>query len=662
MDETEFYKVCYPYMYLSRKMDERIVELFKKGYVKGTVTLGMGNEGTSIGLSLPLRPGKDPVSFMHRDIGSHLVFGSTPIEIFNQYMANIESPSHGREGNVHWGNAKELRFPMISHLGNMLAPVVGATWQKRKNDLDTYGLAVIGDGGASCGDFHESINLASVLNVPVIFLIENNHYAFSTPTKFQYKVDSLSKRASGYDLEGKTIDGTNPYLVYSSIMDFLNKMKNNPGPKILECMTLRFNGHAVYDDGKYLTDEDKKKCIEEDPLKSTRQKLFELGIYNENELVSLEKEIENEIQVSIESSLKVASPDPKNNSWSSYATIDSKTQKENIILPNFVSKKPLKNAEAINQALEYILENVPQSFILGLDIGKYGSAFKTTKGLVDKYQGRIIDMPLCESAITGFALGSSQSNGKPIVEFQFADFSTEAATQMALNSATWFYRSGVPAQILYRLPCGGNLTVGAFHSGEFEGIWSRFPGLKIFYPSTSQETFDAMIAGFFDPNPNIILENKSLYWSKLGEGNVFFNGNLEEILRPRNHNKGTDLTVVTIGSMLHETLAAQNLLTDSKISLDIWNPFMIKPLNLDPIIDSVNNTGRLLVIQESQEPNGIGHDIISKVTIKSYKNYKTAPRLLAPIDVPVPFAPVLESYYRPNKDKIIQIVNEMMNQ
>ena len=212
--QEAFFPYAYRNMFLSRRLEERLFELFQKGYVKGTVTISIGNEATAVGMSLPLRPGRDVVSLLHRDFAAHVVWGATPYQLVCQYLANAESPTHGREGNVHHGDPHQRRFPMISHLGKMLSMVVGATWAARRNGEEVFGLAVIGDGGSSTGEFHESLNIASVRNVPVLFLVENNHYAFSTPTSMQYHCRQLSDRAAGYGISGRTIDGTDVWTVY----------------------------------------------------------------------------------------------------------------------------------------------------------------------------------------------------------------------------------------------------------------------------------------------------------------------------------------------------------------------------------------------------------------------------------------------------------------
>lgn len=634
-------------MYLSRRLEERLFELYQKGYVKGTVTISIGNEATAIGMTAPLRPGKDAVSLLHRDFGAHLVLGTTTYAMACQYLANADSPTHGREGNVHHGDARQRRFPMISHLGKMLSVVVGATWAARRQGEDAFGLAVIGDGGSSTGEFHEALNLASVHRCPVLFLVENNRYSFSTPTNAQYRCPQLSDRAQGYGIQGKTIDGTDVWGVYSAVCDALDAMQADPAPVLLECMSVRLHGHAAYDKAAYVSEAEATENRARDPLPATRRALAEVARLPEAEIEAIERQVDEEIQAAVATALEVQRPKPPAR-WNVLARAPQGRVKP------FAAPR-VKNGDAVNQALAYLLENYPQAFLAGLDVGRYGSAFKTCKGLFDRFGAeRVLDMPLCESAIIGFALGASQTGAGPIVEFQFADFSTEAATQIGLNAATWHFRSDCPAPLLLRLPCGGGLTMGAFHSGEFEGLWSRFPGLKLLYPATAQETFEALVAGFCDPNPCLVLEHKQLYWSKTGD--IAFDGDLASVWRPRRHREGADLTLVSFGAMVHQSLVAADR---AGRSIEVWNPFVLQPLEMTPILESVEKTGRLLVVQESGETQGLGDRIIALVA-RSGLRLKCAPRLLAAPDMPVPFAPELELPCRPNVETIAACIEEML--
>lgn len=651
LSQKDFYSVAYPLMVLSRRLEERLLELFQKGYVKGTVTISIGNEGTTVGMSLPFRPGRDVVSLLHRDFAAHLLLGSTPYQLVCQYLGNDHSPTHAREGNVHHGDAGNRRLPMISHLGKMLSLVVGGTWAARRRGEEVFGLAVIGDGGSSTGEFHEALNIASVRKTPVLFLVENNHYSFSTPSSAQYNCRRLSDRAGGYGISGRTIDGTDPWAVYSAVWDALDAMHRNPAPAILECVSLRLHGHAAYDKADYISKEQMQEWRRRDPLPNTRRRFRELCGFSEAHTAALEEAVAEQVQQAVAQAIKVARPEPRNHCWKVYA--DSPPA---AVKPLRVPKA--KNGDAVNSALDYILANNPDAFLVGLDVGTYGSAFKTCKGLFERFGSeRVIDMPLCESGMVGFALGASQVGAKPIVEFQFADFSTEAVSQLGLNAGTWYFRTGCEAPILLRLPCGGGLTLGAFHSGEYEGLWSRFPGLKLLYPATPQETFEALLAGFYDPNPCLVLEHKLLYWSQGGQ--IDFDGNLAAVWRPRRYVEGDQLTLVAFGAMVREGISAAARFDRS---VEVWNPLVLQPLDLSQIIQSVARTGRLLVVHECGAVQGLGDEVISLVLRQGRSALKCRPRLVAAPDVPVPFAPELESYCRPNTDKIAAAIEAMLEE
>jgi 2-oxoisovalerate dehydrogenase E1 component len=649
IDQKDFYPLAYRYMYLSRVMEERLIELFRKGHVKGTVIISIGGEATTVGMAMPFRPERDVAGLLHRDFISHILLGSTPFAMMCQYMANAQSPTHGREGNVHHGDAARRRLPMISHLGNMLAPTVGAVWGARRNGEDAFGLAVIGDGGSSTGDFHESANLASVLNVPVLFLIENNHYAFSTPTRYQYNCERLSDRAAGYGIEGKTVDGTDAWDVYSSVCDALEVMARTSEPYFIESCCLRLMGHAVYDSGDYVTAEERAGWMKREPLVRAREQLLGVSGYSEEQVCALENEVRAEVESVTEKALGVERPNPHSPAWDVYAPATiTKTA------PFRAAKA--KNGSAVTMALNALLHNNPEAVLMGQDIGPYGSAFKTCKGLFETYgRERVIDMPICESATIGMALGASQTGARPIVEFQFADFGTEAVTQLGLNTGTWFFRAGTPAPMVVRLPCGGGITLGAFHSGEYEGLWSQFPGLKLFYPVTPQETFEALMAAYHDPNPCLVFEHKLLYWSS--DGAIEFDGDLASIARPRRYREGDQLTVVAIGAMVRESLAA---VEQQHCLAEVWNPYILKPLTLEPLFDSVKKTGRVLVVQESGYTAGLGNHIIAEISHHCFGALRVPPRLVSPPDTPVPFARELESHYLPGRERIGDAIRSML--
>lgn len=649
MSHEQLLPVAYRYMYTSRQLDQNIHDLFKRGAVKGTVTLAWGNEAVATGMALPLRPGQDVVGVLHRDLAVHLIFGMPIHEMLCQFMANAQSPTHAREGNVHHGNARERRFPMMSHLGSMLSPVVGATWAARRAGEDALGLAVIGDGGTSTGDFHESLNLASVRGVPVLFVVENNQYAFSTPVSEQYHCERLSDRAAGYGIRGETVDGTDVCVVYDTVCDLLEEMSRTQLPALLECNCLRLTGHAVYDKAEYITEEQWAEWRPREPVALTRAALLEKTSLDEAAVAAIERDADARIADAVKSALAVERPSPDLHPMEVFASSEVPQ------LPAYACEKAT-NQTAVVSAQDYLLSNLADTCILGLDVAAYGSAFKTCKGLFDKYgRERVTNMPLSESAITGFALGASQAGARPIVEFQFADFVTEALTQLGLNCGTWYFRSGRPAPVLVRLPCGGGVTLGAFHSGEFEGLVSRFAGLKLLYPATPQEMFEAVVAGAVDPNPCVVFEHKLLYTRS--KGSIEFNGDLSSVWRPRCHQTGDKATIVATGAMVEVAVSA----SESKgVPCDVWNPFVLEPIDLGPIYESVKKTGKLLVVQESTETAGLADRIVSLVSRHAYDALTAAPIIVAAPNRPVPFAPELETVHRPSVERVERALTELL--
>jgi 2-oxoisovalerate dehydrogenase E1 component len=478
-------------------------------------------------------------------------------------------------------------------------------------------------------------------------------------------------------------------------------MEESSLPVLLECETLRLCGHAAYDKGLYVPAERMERWQKDDPVPRARRRLAEVCGLSESSICDIEECVETEIRDAIARALAVGRPrapqtwpvhaptEPGADDLSSRQTPSAVRQKppasENesaagatertaqrtvpstleAAIESFSPERPsprprlepfqakgVKNGDAVNLALDYLLANHPAAFLAGMDVGVYGSAFKTCKGLVERYGAqRVIDMPLAESSIMGFALGASQTGAEPIIEFQFADFSTEAVTQIGLNAGTWYFRTGRAAPMLVRLPCGGGLTVGAFHSGEFEGLWSRFPGLKLLYPATPQETYEALLAGFYDPNPCLVFEHKLLYWSRGGD--IDFDGNLQAVWRPRRYIEGADLTLVALGAMVHPALAAAK---QSGGSVEVWNPLVLQPLEIGPIAESVKKTGRLLVVQESGETQGLGDRLISLLARECFTSLKTAPELISTPDVPIPFAPELETACRPSQERICRTI------
>ncbi|MEO6996436.1 MAG: transketolase C-terminal domain-containing protein, partial [Lacunisphaera sp.] len=310
--------------------------------------------------------------------------------------------------------------------------------------------------------------------------------------------------------------------------------------------------------------------------------------------------------------------------------------------------------------LRKILTERPESIVIGQDIGNYGGAFKVTQGLVADFgRPRVFSTPLCESASTGYAIGLAVNGHRTIEEFQFADFSTEAMTQIVLNAATYHYRSGQNVPVVFRLPCGGGLTFGSFHSQELESAFLSFPGLKALYPSNPQDAFNALLAAYEDGNPVILFEHKALY--RRGKHPVKWDANYREIWQPKKLRSGDFATIVTYGEMAPLTEEACGYFAEEyETTFDLFDLRALSPLKLDTIKESLARTGRLIVIHEGRRTHGFGAELVARLTEEHFGQLKAAPLRIAALDLPVPFAPELEAAFRPNKDKIVDAIAAWM--
>jgi len=637
--------LAYRWMAYSRFTDTRIFELYRQGKMKGTVTVSDGNEGLVAPIALMLDKEIDCVSWTHRGMPGHLIWSDHLGDHVSQFLGNSASPTKGREGNAHHGDPKNRSFPMISHLGKMSSNVLGGTDSQRRKGLKSIGVTFYGDGGSSTGEIHESLNLAAVLNIPVLFVIENNNYAYSTPLSEQYS-GKLVDRAQGYGMKGIELDVANIEDNLPVFQEAIEEVRETGRPMLIEMHTLRLRGHAGYDTLDYIDPELSQKWLDEDCLKNFRQRLVEKGYGDRIE--AEEAVLKSFVTETVAEALKLPMCKPEGLIDDVYALSTSP-----VSWSGDSPDETVTFAQAINRALEKILTDSPESLIMGQDIADYGGPFKVTKGLFETFgRSRVVNTPICESAMVGYATGQAINGHRPIIEFQFADFATDATTQITLNAATYHFRSGAKAPMVLRFPCGGGLTFGSFHSQDLEALYLHLPGTKLLYPSTPQDAFDAMLAAYEDDNPVLFFEHKNLY--NLLKGPIRFNPNYRDVWRPALRRQGDFATVVTYGEMtLWANEAIEYLQGEYEVTCDLFDLRALAPLNLDSIRESVARTGRLVIIHESRRNAGFGAELIARITEEQFFDLEAPPLRIASQDMPVPFAPELESAFRPDTNKIL---------
>jgi 2-oxoisovalerate dehydrogenase E1 component len=651
----------YAWMCLARTADNRILELFRQGLIKGTVTGGQGNEGLIVPLALLADKAIDVVSFTHRGFGGHLIWGEHLCRHLNQYFANADSPTKAREGNIHHGDPSNRSLPMISHLGIMGGPVLGTTDSQRRRGKPAVGYFFFGDGSSSTGDVHEAMNLASLLSIPILFVIENNRYAYSTPLEEQYaRGAELWKRAAGYGMEGMALDATDVETWTPALAAAIDKVRSTGRPMLIEADTLRLRGHAAYDTCNYLKPGENDAFLARDPVPRLRARVVALVGAGRIEAM------ESEIAAFVESCIKVCMGVPRPNPEGMESEVFAPASPPMPWIPRLDSdaaaaarkepqppSEPLTLAQALNRGLRKILTERQESLVLGQDIATYGGAFKVTEGLLDDFgRPRVLNTPLAESVCTGYAIGLALGGHRPIEEFQFADFSTEAATQIVLNAATMRFRSGAACPLVLRLPCGA-VGLGSFHSQELESFFLCMPGLKALYPSNPQDAFNALLAAYEDDNPVLLFEHKGLY--RRGKQAIAWDPNYREVWQPRRVRSGNFATLVTYGEMVHVASEACDYLAgEYDAGIDLFDLRGLAPLRLEAIEESLARTRRLIVLHEGRRSHGFGAELVARLVEKHFAELRAAPLRIAALDVPVPFASELEAAFRPSLDRVIE--------
>lgn len=627
----------YTGMLKPRMIEEKMLKLLRQGKISKWFA-GIGQEAISTGVTQAMAP--DELVFpMHRNLG---VFTNRQVplqRLFCQWQGKSSGFTKARDRSFHFGTLDYHIVGMISHLGPQLALACGAALAYRLRGENKVAVAFTGEGGTSEGDFHEALNVAAVWQLPVLFVIENNGYGLSTPTREQYRCERLSDKGIGYGMDAFTIDGNNVIEVYKTVSEHLTRMRKSPHPVLLECVTFRRRGHEEASGTKYVPDELMDHWEKRDPLDNYKSFLISEGLLDEGAVSGYREEIQNDIDAGLEYAF--GEEPVESNIAAELADVYAAT--DNGVYPPGDKKTVLRFVDAIREGLDVALERHDNLILMGQDIADYGGVFKVTEGLMEKHGGdRVRNTPLCESAIVGTALGLSFEGFKAMVEMQFADFVSCGFNQIVNNLAKVHYRWGHAADVVIRMPTGAGVGAGPFHSQSNEAWFCHVPGLKVIYPSTPADAKGLLLAAFEDPNPVMYFEHKALYRNISGEVPEGFY--TVPIGKARVVRAGSKATIITYGMAVEWATQAVG---QTGHDIEIIDLRTLAPLDYATVEESVRKCNRVMILHEDTLTGGIGAEIGAYISEHLFMHLDAPVMRVASLDTPVPFATNLEQQFLP---------------
>lgn len=621
-----------------RLVEEKMLILLRQGKI-GKWFCGIGQEAISVGCTAALQ--QDEYIFsMHRTLG---VFTTreVPLERLSaQWQGKNLGFTNGRDRSFHFGAPEYHIIGMISHLGPQLSLASGIALSHKLRNEGRVSLAFTGDGATSQGEFHEALNVAAVWQLPVIFVIEHNGYGLSTPNSEQFRCKNLSDKAVGYGMRKVIIDGNNVLEVYQTITKLAKELRKNPEPVMVECMTFRMHGHEEASGTKYVPPHLFEEWGKKDPIDNYEMFLKSEGLITDEEIA----EIRKAMKADINARLKIAYAEPEVTLSVEKETTDIYAPFDGTAIAPQEGSKEIRFIDAITDGLDEAMQR-HDLVLMGQDIAEYGGAFKITKGFLETYgKDRVRNTPLCESAILGICLGMSIRGHKTMMEMQFSDFVSVGFNQIVNNLAKLHYRWGQNADIVVRMPSGGGVGAGPFHSQTIEAWFTHTPGLKVVYPSNPYDAKGLLLASFEDPNPVMFFEHKALYRSIKGEVPEGFY--TEEIGKAKVVQEGKDLCIITYGMGVHWAVESTKELGIDATVLDLRT---LVPLDTDAIDEVVKNTNKVLVLHEATLTSGFGGEISAYISENLFEHLDGPVIRVASLDTPIPFAVPLENQFLPQE-------------
>ena len=656
----------YRTMQLIRQTEEQLARSHQRGFVHGACHTYVGEEAVATGVCAHLTA-RDAVFSTHRGHGHALAKGLHPRELIAELYGRAIGCSRGRGGSMHLFAPEIGMMGTSGIVGPCILQAAGAGYSFKLLKADQVGVAFFGDGAVNNGAFHEGLNLASIWKLPAVFVCENNEIA--TEVRFSYAAGNpqVAVRGEVYGMPGVAVDGNDVLAVYSAAGEAIRRARAGAGPTLIECRTYRTRPHAEgMGDFTYRTREEVDAWRERCPIAALRRRLLDGSLeiadnatVNAEQLDAIDAEIA-ELVVTAHRDAESA-PWPAAESATAHVYAPPRTIDE-APAAQMSPPREISYSRATWEALAGEMERNPRVFVLGEGIGKRGGNFKTTEGLYDKYGPvRLCDTPISERGFVGLAGGAAMTGTRPVVDFMFADFVLDAVGEIVNQIAKiQFMSSGrIRMPVLLRGAIGVGHSAATHHSGNYYAMYAQFPGLRVVVPSSPYDAKGLLTHALRSDDPVLFLEHRELLATK---GPVPEEDYEIEFGRAAIVREGRDVTVVALARMVHHALAAAQVLESEGVSVEVVDPRTVSPLDGQTILRSVHKTGRLLIVDETFLPFGLGAEIAARVAELGFDDLDAPIKRLSGAFSPTPYSPVLEQAVIPGVDDVAGAIRNLLDE
>jgi 2-oxoisovalerate dehydrogenase E1 component len=630
-----------------RRFDQRVIELFHQGVVKGTAHSCVGQEAIAVGACAALDEADFIVSH-HRGHGHCIAKGADMARMMAELFGRATGYCGGLGGSMHIAALDRGILGANGVVGAGIGLGAGAALSAAIRGSGQVALSFFGDGAANEGIFHEACNVAALWRLPLVLLCENNFFGLSTRSADATSIARISDRAAAYGMPGETIDGNDVLAVHDAVARAVARARAGHGPTLIEALTWRWGDHSMRANLPRYRSAEEERAAEAagDAVARAGARLAERQVA-EARLGALAAEADTAIEDAIAQAS--AAPEPTETALAPavlapHAAIAAEPGE---IHP---SARDLSMTEAINEALAQEMARDEKVFVLGEDVGRIGGIFGCTRGLLDRFgPARVRDTPISEGAIANMAVGAAITGMRPVAEIQIFDFVTLMMDAIVNQAAKFrFMLGGRPSvPVVFRGPQGGGIRLGAQHSQSLEAWFTHIPGLIVLAPATPYDAKGLLAAAIRDDNPVVFLEHKLLYVQ--ARGPVPAIDYAIPIGRAAIRRPGRDVTIVATLAMVREALrAAEMLAREHGVEAEVIDPRSLRPLDMDTILASVRGTHRVVVAHEAWTRHGFGAEVVAGIVEQAFDWLDAPPERVGMRDVPMPYNDTLERLVIPN--------------